>query len=117
MASSRVREDGDTATRILDSAESLVQVRGFNGFSYADVRRRSTRGGPPDRERTRGGDARGAPLRRRRALRGRCRPPARRIPDDAVSDKTAGAASHYGSYYGNFAADAYAEIRREEYGE
>jgi TetR/AcrR family transcriptional repressor of nem operon len=37
MASSRVREDGDTATRILDSAESLVQVRGFNGFSYADV--------------------------------------------------------------------------------
>jgi TetR/AcrR family transcriptional regulator, transcriptional repressor for nem operon len=37
MASSRVRDDGDTATRILDSAESLVQVRGFNGFSYADV--------------------------------------------------------------------------------
>jgi TetR/AcrR family transcriptional repressor of nem operon len=32
-----VRDDGDTATRILDSAESLVQVRGFNGFSYADV--------------------------------------------------------------------------------
>ncbi len=37
MATSRVRDDGDTATRILDSAESLVQVRGFNGFSYADV--------------------------------------------------------------------------------
>jgi TetR/AcrR family transcriptional repressor of nem operon len=37
MASSRVRDDGDTATRILDSAEGLVQVRGFNGFSYADV--------------------------------------------------------------------------------
>ena len=37
MASSRARDDGDTATRILDSAESLVQVRGFNGFSYADV--------------------------------------------------------------------------------
>jgi len=27
----------DTAARILDSAERLVQVRGFNGFSYADV--------------------------------------------------------------------------------
>src|SRR3954451_1623644 len=37
MASRRVVDDGDTASRILDSAESLVQVRGFNGFSYADV--------------------------------------------------------------------------------
>jgi TetR/AcrR family transcriptional repressor of nem operon len=27
----------DTATRILDVAERLVQRRGFNGFSYADV--------------------------------------------------------------------------------
>jgi len=27
----------DTATLILDVAERLVQVRGFNGFSYADV--------------------------------------------------------------------------------
>jgi TetR/AcrR family transcriptional regulator, transcriptional repressor for nem operon len=27
----------DTRTRILDVAERLVQVRGFNGFSYADV--------------------------------------------------------------------------------
>jgi TetR/AcrR family transcriptional repressor of nem operon len=27
----------DTATRILDVAEELVQRRGFNGFSYADV--------------------------------------------------------------------------------
>jgi TetR/AcrR family transcriptional repressor of nem operon len=27
----------DTASRILDVAERLVQVRGFNGFSYADV--------------------------------------------------------------------------------
>ena len=27
----------DTATKILDAAERLVQVRGFNGFSYADV--------------------------------------------------------------------------------
>jgi TetR/AcrR family transcriptional repressor of nem operon len=37
MTGGRVRDDGDTATRILDSAESLVQIRGFNGFSYADV--------------------------------------------------------------------------------
>jgi TetR/AcrR family transcriptional regulator, transcriptional repressor for nem operon len=37
MAVRRTGEDGDTAARILDSAESLVQVRGFNGFSYADV--------------------------------------------------------------------------------
>jgi TetR/AcrR family transcriptional repressor of nem operon len=37
MAVGRAGDDGDTATRILDSAESLVQVRGFNGFSYADV--------------------------------------------------------------------------------
>ena len=37
MASSRVRDEGDTPSRILDSAESLVQIRGFNGFSYADV--------------------------------------------------------------------------------
>jgi TetR/AcrR family transcriptional repressor of nem operon len=28
---------GDTASRILDVAEGLVQSRGFNGFSYADV--------------------------------------------------------------------------------
>jgi TetR/AcrR family transcriptional repressor of nem operon len=27
----------DTAERILDVAEKLVQVRGFNGFSYADI--------------------------------------------------------------------------------
>ena len=33
----RGRRSKDTATRILDSAERLVQVRGFNGFSYADV--------------------------------------------------------------------------------
>jgi TetR/AcrR family transcriptional repressor of nem operon len=31
------RDKGDTATKILDAAERLVQVRGFNGFSYADV--------------------------------------------------------------------------------
>lgn len=29
--------DGDTASDILDIAERLVQTRGFNGFSYADV--------------------------------------------------------------------------------
>jgi TetR/AcrR family transcriptional repressor of nem operon len=27
----------DTATRILDVAERLVQLRGFNGFSYSDI--------------------------------------------------------------------------------
>jgi TetR/AcrR family transcriptional regulator, transcriptional repressor for nem operon len=27
----------DTSTRILDTAERLAQVRGFNGFSYADI--------------------------------------------------------------------------------
>jgi TetR/AcrR family transcriptional repressor of nem operon len=37
MGARRAQADGDTATRILDSAESLVQIRGFNGFSYADV--------------------------------------------------------------------------------
>jgi TetR/AcrR family transcriptional regulator, transcriptional repressor for nem operon len=30
-------EQPDTATRILDTAEALVQTRGFSGFSYADV--------------------------------------------------------------------------------
>src|SRR5437764_5137295 len=29
--------NADTAARILDVAERLVQSRGFNGFSYADV--------------------------------------------------------------------------------
>jgi TetR/AcrR family transcriptional regulator, transcriptional repressor for nem operon len=29
--------NGDTPSRILDVAERLVQIRGFNGFSYADV--------------------------------------------------------------------------------
>ena len=37
MAPTRDRDPVDTATRILDSAERLVQSRGFNGFSYADV--------------------------------------------------------------------------------
>jgi TetR/AcrR family transcriptional repressor of nem operon len=30
-------DDPGTASRILDVAERLVQVRGFNGFSYADI--------------------------------------------------------------------------------
>jgi TetR/AcrR family transcriptional repressor of nem operon len=30
-------DTNDTAARILDICERLVQVRGFNGFSYADV--------------------------------------------------------------------------------
>jgi TetR/AcrR family transcriptional repressor of nem operon len=37
MAQRRQRGNADTADRILDSAERLVQSRGFNGFSYADV--------------------------------------------------------------------------------
>jgi TetR/AcrR family transcriptional repressor of nem operon len=31
------RTENETPTRILDIAERLVQLRGFNGFSYADV--------------------------------------------------------------------------------
>ena len=37
MAAKGTRETNDTAARILDIGERLVQVRGFNGFSYADV--------------------------------------------------------------------------------
>jgi TetR/AcrR family transcriptional regulator, transcriptional repressor for nem operon len=37
MARERRRGEADTASRILDSAERLVQSRGFNGFSYADI--------------------------------------------------------------------------------
>jgi TetR/AcrR family transcriptional repressor of nem operon len=37
MMAERGRGDPDTATRILDVAERLAQVRGFNGFSYADI--------------------------------------------------------------------------------
>jgi TetR/AcrR family transcriptional repressor of nem operon len=41
MATRSTQPDRDTrtATRILDSAERLVQRRGFNGFSYADIAR------------------------------------------------------------------------------
>ncbi len=37
MAETRRRSANDTRTRILDVAERLVQTRGFNGSSYADV--------------------------------------------------------------------------------
>jgi TetR/AcrR family transcriptional regulator, transcriptional repressor for nem operon len=37
MTTTRQRPQGTTADRILDTAERLVQLRGFNGFSYADV--------------------------------------------------------------------------------
>jgi TetR/AcrR family transcriptional regulator, transcriptional repressor for nem operon len=33
----RGRDDLGTAARIMDVAEALVQVQGFNGFSYADI--------------------------------------------------------------------------------
>jgi len=37
MGSSVARDDAGTAARILDAAERLAQVRGYNGFSYADI--------------------------------------------------------------------------------
>jgi TetR/AcrR family transcriptional repressor of nem operon len=37
MVAERARGDVGTASRILDVAERLVQLRGFNGFSYADI--------------------------------------------------------------------------------
>jgi TetR/AcrR family transcriptional regulator, transcriptional repressor for nem operon len=37
MARVAERSESETATKILDIAERLVQLRGFNGFSYADV--------------------------------------------------------------------------------
>jgi TetR/AcrR family transcriptional regulator, transcriptional repressor for nem operon len=37
MAATHTQRQADTAQRILDVAERLVQVRGFNGFSYANV--------------------------------------------------------------------------------
>jgi TetR/AcrR family transcriptional regulator, transcriptional repressor for nem operon len=37
VAKPKPKTETDTASRILDVAERLVQVRGFNGFSYADV--------------------------------------------------------------------------------
>jgi len=37
MARQPGQKAGETRTRILDTAETLVQKRGFNGFSYADI--------------------------------------------------------------------------------
>ena len=37
MAASRTPDEPRTADRILDIAERLVQTRGFNRFSYADI--------------------------------------------------------------------------------
>jgi TetR/AcrR family transcriptional repressor of nem operon len=37
MATTRPKQEPRTADRILDIAERLVQVRGFNNFSYADI--------------------------------------------------------------------------------
>jgi TetR/AcrR family transcriptional repressor of nem operon len=37
MALIHAEAKADTASRVLDIAERLVQVRGFNGFSYADI--------------------------------------------------------------------------------
>jgi TetR/AcrR family transcriptional regulator, transcriptional repressor for nem operon len=37
MALSQTRREANTPERILDVAERLVQIRGFNGFSYADI--------------------------------------------------------------------------------
>jgi TetR/AcrR family transcriptional repressor of nem operon len=37
MDAAPVRSRSDTRAAILDTAEKLVQTRGFNGFSYADV--------------------------------------------------------------------------------
>jgi TetR/AcrR family transcriptional repressor of nem operon len=37
MAATQSRKEPGTASRILDIAERLVQTRGFNSFSYADI--------------------------------------------------------------------------------
>jgi TetR/AcrR family transcriptional repressor of nem operon len=37
MTATQATTDNGTRARILDTAERLVQMRGFNGFSYADV--------------------------------------------------------------------------------
>ena len=37
MVQTRQRSESGTTAQILDSAERFVQVRGFNGFSYADI--------------------------------------------------------------------------------
>src|SRR5436305_3213606 len=37
MATTRSRRESGTSGRVLDIAERLVQTRGFNNFSYADI--------------------------------------------------------------------------------
>jgi TetR/AcrR family transcriptional repressor of nem operon len=37
MAAGSARDDAGTVARILEAGEGLLQVRGYNGFSYADV--------------------------------------------------------------------------------
>src|SRR5690242_11989788 len=37
MTAARNRKESGTAERVLDIAERLVQTRGFNNFSYADI--------------------------------------------------------------------------------
>ena len=37
LSSTKLPDQADTRTAILDIAERLVQARGFNGFSYADI--------------------------------------------------------------------------------
>lgn len=39
MAGRSRKNSAETVTRVLDVAERLAQVRGFNGFSYADISR------------------------------------------------------------------------------
>ena len=39
MASTDANRRSDTSTRILDVGERLLQTRGYNGFSYADIAR------------------------------------------------------------------------------
>ena len=39
MTVTRAKKEPGTAERMLDIAERLVQLRGFNGFSYADIAR------------------------------------------------------------------------------
>ena len=36
-ATASTGSEASTASRVLDAAEALVQTRGFNGFSYADI--------------------------------------------------------------------------------